>query len=80
MVSKKLTEYSEKRVKSYQKLLDGQIEFQAKVRSKSKPNLLHIVTAYKNGSVQCDCERWVLGHSICRHIKLFEKHYGSKIK
>lgn len=60
-------------VKSKKKLLDDKIEFQFKVPSKSKMGSYHFVTCWKDGTIYCDCEAWLFGNKLCRHILIAEK-------
>ena len=73
MALKPLSEFVKDKQKTYQKLMEGKVDFQIKVKSKSRPELLHIVTAYIDGSIQCDCEKFIFTHIPCRHILLAEK-------
>jgi hypothetical protein len=70
---KPLSEFVKDKQKTYQKLMEGKVDFQIKVKSKSRPGLYHYVTTYIDGSIQCDCEKYFFTHIPCRHILLVEK-------
>jgi hypothetical protein len=60
--------------------IDCEVDAQQwRVRSKSQPDVLHIVAVSNKGNWFCDCTAGQF-RNICSHIKKAQKHYETKLK